>query len=107
MIECQHKCSLPILNLGVTISMCAKYQVGVNDDICSQCKDRCGEGGKPSLTLDFPQRSEQEIATVYAICQKCPLFNQMTKQCSKLKTFGHPTDVYAQNPANHCPEGAW
>ena len=107
MIECEFKTSLPILNLGVTICMCRKHIASVNDDICSTCPDRWGEGGLPIVQLTFPKRGEEEIAAIYTKCQACPLFQIAGKQCSRIKKFGHPVDVYAQNPVNRCPEGVW
>lgn len=105
-MDCEHKHQMPITNLGVVVNICMMHGMSVNNDICGSCKDRCGVGHPPTVELNFPRRSEAEIAAVYAVCKTCPLFLP-NRECKKLPHVVHPTDIYAQNPANHCPEGHW
>jgi hypothetical protein len=107
MIECMHQWPLQILNRGLSTIYCTKLKISVNNDICSNCEFCEGERPKQiAEKMDFPSRSKEEIQCIYNVCKRCPLHNAL-KICDKMPNELHPTDVVAQHPSNHCPEGHW
>lgn len=98
---------MQITNRGLNTQFCTLHMVSVNDDICSNCPDREGVIPIELKTLDFPKRNPKEIEAIYNVCKSCPLLNAKTKICDKMHAEMHPTDIVAQHPSSHCPEGKW
>lgn len=107
MIDCEHKHVMPVLNQGVVQEWCFKHGKSVNDTICLACSDRCGTMQNVPVQIGFPRRSDQEIAAVKLVCDGCPILLLASQTCKRKSVGYNPVDIYAQNPANHCPEGKW
>lgn len=109
MIPCEHKHQYPATNRGVIIELCTLKGKLVNTNICQKCIDHNGtfEQLHPTVEVDFIRRSDAEIQSIRNCCSSCPLFNEKLQTCKKVLGETIPTDILAQNPANHCQEGRW
>ncbi len=107
MIECKHKHVMPVLNQGIYSEFCMLHRTFVNDSICNSCSDKEGTLARQPTAYEFPRRNDQEIEQIHKVCEGCPLFNKLPQTCKKMTYNPQPTDIIAQNPSNHCPEGEW
>jgi hypothetical protein len=73
-----------------------------------EMRDKVGKNGKPS-PLDFLRRSTQYVDDGtkewrFAVCESCPHFLELTKQCKKCGCFMHLKTKLAEA---ECPIGKW
>lgn len=107
MIECKYKWQMIATNRGITTWFCEKFQKFVNDSICSECEAREGSMLRPLQVMDFPEKTQEELAVIQNVCSGCPLFQKHDQRCAKLTHEPQPTDIWGIHPNNHCPEDKW